>query len=172
MKKLLAWLLCAAMLTAMGTTVAAAQTNDGSAGTGITINGEYVAAAAAATKISVDVVWEELSFTYQDGDKTWDPTKHQDVVAEGAWEDTKKTITVTNHSNASVKAMLSFATDVAELVGTFDKTELLLSTAENTARDAAPSDSAAFGISGGRIAADQKIGTITVTIAKYEEDGI
>ena len=162
MKKLIVFLLTAALLAVLSVP-ALAVTNDGTENTGITVKGEYIPAPSSVT-VSVEVAWEELNFTYQDGDKTWDPARHEEVAGEGAWEDTTKTVTVTNHSNTAIRAVLSFDTTVENLTGHFDKTELVLPTAENTAYAEAPTASAAFGLSGGRITADQKVGTITIRI--------
>ena len=167
MKKLFAAVLAAAMLSGAGIS-AFAETNNGSAGTAITVNGEFVAAGEAAAAVSADIIWDELNFVYQDGNKTWDPSKHEEVATEGAWETDTKTITVTNHSNTNIKATLSFTTGVDGLIGSFDKTEFTLPTAENTTYDAAPAESAEFGISGAGITADQKIGTVTVAITLGE----
>ena len=142
-----------------------AVTNDGTAGTEIKVNGTFIAADDPSVVVSADVTWDELSFTYQDGAKHWDAEKHIDVADEGAWETTKKNITVTNHSNTSIKASFEFAADVEGLNGSFDKTEFDLASAENTTTENAPTDTTAFGISGGAITKDQKIGTITVKIS-------
>lgn len=56
------------------------------------------------------------------------------------------------------------------LNGSFDKTEFDLSSAENTTIENAPTDKTAFGISGGAITKDQKIGTITVKITSDTTD--
>lgn len=56
------------------------------------------------------------------------------------------------------------------LNGSFDKTEFDLVSAENTTIENAPTDTTAFGISGGAITKDQKIGTITVKIASDTSD--
>ncbi len=56
------------------------------------------------------------------------------------------------------------------LNGSFDKTEFDLSSAENTTIENAPTDKTAFGISGGAITKDQKIGTITVKITSDTSD--
>ena len=50
------------------------------------------------------------------------------------------------------------------LNGSFDKTEFDLASAENTTTENAPTGTTSFGISGGAITKDQKIGTITVKI--------
>lgn len=56
------------------------------------------------------------------------------------------------------------------LNGSFDKTEFNLVSAENTTIENAPTDTTAFGISGGAITKDQKIGTITVKITSDTSD--
>lgn len=56
------------------------------------------------------------------------------------------------------------------LNGSFDKTEFDLASAENTTIENAPTDTTAFGISGGSITKDQKIGTITVKITSDTSD--
>lgn len=56
------------------------------------------------------------------------------------------------------------------LNGSFDKTEFDLVSAENTTIENAPTDTNAFGISGGAITKDQKIGTITVKITSDTSD--
>jgi len=56
---------------------------------------------------AVDIEWSNLSFTYQEGAKRWDTTKHEYVDMEGSegrWDESKAVITVTNHSNAAVSA--------------------------------------------------------------------
>lgn len=56
------------------------------------------------------------------------------------------------------------------LNGSFDKTKFDLASAENTTIENAPTDTTAFGISGGAITKDQKIGTITVKITSDTSD--
>lgn len=163
MKKVLTGIMTLSLVASMSVPTFAV-TNDGTAGTEIEVNGSFTAAADPSIVVSADVTWDELSFTYQDGDKHWDAEKHIDVADEGAWETTKKNITVTNHSNTSIKASFEFAADVDGLNGSFDKTEFDLASAEDTTTENAPTDTTAFGISGSAITKDQKIGTITVKI--------
>ena len=56
------------------------------------------------------------------------------------------------------------------LNGSFDKTEFDLASAENTTIENAPTDTTAFGIFGGAITKDQKLGTITVKITSDTSD--
>lgn len=169
MKKILTGIFALTLVASMNFQTFAV-TNDGTAGTEIEVNGTFTAAADPSIVVSADVTWDELSFTYQDGAKHWDAEKHIDVADEGAWETTKKNITVTNHSNTSIKASFEFAADVDGLNGSFDKTEFDIASAENTTIENAPTDTTAFGISGGPITKDQKIGTITVKITSDTSD--
>lgn len=152
--------------------------NDGTSSTDIEVNGVFQAGKEAGVKISVDVSWDEMSFTYVDGDKgEWQPDKHsyaEDAV--GAWENETKTITVTNHSNAAVTATLSFATSVNGLVGSFNENSgtvndgiLMLSRADEGASlgelNNAPTAFAEFGVSGKKITGNTRLGVITVSIA-------
>lgn len=163
MKKILTGIFALTLVASMSFQTFAV-TNDGTAGTEIEVNGTFTAAADPSIVVSADVTWNELSFTYQDGYKHWEAEKHMDVADEGAWETTKKNITVTNHSNTSIKASFEFPANVEGLNGSFDKTEFDLASAENTTTENAPTGTTSFGISGGAITKDQKIGTITVKI--------
>ena len=163
MKKILTGILALALAASMAVPAFAAN-NDGTSGTSIDVTGTFTAAADPAIVVSADITWDEMSFVYQDGAKHWDAATHQDVADEGAWEAAKKTITVKNHSNVGIKASFAFASDVEGLIGTLDKSEFALASAEGTTLDDAPTDYTAFGISGTKITESQKLGTITVTI--------
>ena len=141
----------------------------------ITVTGVYQAGTTADEKISVDIVWEAMNFTYTAPSQgTWNPTTHAyEGATEGGWSDNTPSITVKNHSNVAVNATLDFTADVAGVVGTFTETSgtandkvLELATAEGTEVSAAPTATANFGISGAAIDADKTLGTITVTVAK------
>ena len=174
MKKILSIILALAMALSMSVTAFAA-TNDGTSGTDITVNGTYTPGTAADEKISVDIVWEAMNFTYTAPSQgTWNPAAHAyEGATEGGWSDNTPSITVKNHSNVAVNATLDFKADVAGVVGTFTETSgtandkvLELATAEGTEVSAAPTATANFGISGAAIDADKTLGTITVTVAK------
>ena len=174
MKKILSIILALAMALSMSVTAFAA-TNDGTSGTDITVNGTYTPGTAADEKISVDIVWEAMNFTYTAPSQgTWNPATHAyEGATEGGWSDNTPSITVKNHSNVAVNATLDFKADVAGVVGTFTETSgtandkvLELATAEGTEVSAAPTATANFGISGAAIDADKTLGTITVTVAK------
>ena len=174
MKKTLSIILALVMALSLSVTAFAA-TNDGTQDTEITVNGSFVSGTAADEKISVDIVWEAMNFTYTAPSQgTWNPATHAyEGATEGGWSDNTPSITVKNHSNVAVNATLDFKADVAGVVGTFTETSgtandkvLELATAEGTEVSAAPTATANFGISGAAIDADKTLGTITVTVAK------
>ena len=138
-----------------------------------TVTGVYQAGTAADEKISVDIVWDAMDFTYTAPSQgTWNPATHAyDGATAGGWSDNTPGITVKNHSNVAVNATLGFTPDVAGVVGTFTEASgtandniLELATAEGTTVANAPTATANFGISGAAIDADKALGTITVTI--------
>ena len=177
MKKTLSIILALVLALSLSVTAFAA-TNDGSSPTDITVNGTYTPGTAADEKISVDIAWEAMDFTYTaESQGTWNPATHTyEGQAAGGWSDNTPAITVTNHSNVAVNATLGFTADVTGVVGTFAEASgtendniLNLATAEGTEVENAPTATANFGISGAAIDADQKLGTITVSIAKAVE---
>ena len=144
----------------------------------ITITGVYQAGTTADDKISVDIVWDAMDFTYTAPSQgTWNPATHAyDGQTAGGWSDSTPAITVTNHSNVAVNATLGFTADVDGVIGTFTEASgtendsiLELATAEGTTVENAPTATANFGISGAAIDADKTLGTITVAIAKAVE---
>ena len=177
MKKLLTGIISLALAASMTVPAFAANnaTLDGTTGNDITVNGKYQAGPAAADVISVDLVWEAMDFTYTAPSKgDWNAKDHKyENAVGGGWAATSGTnpkITVTNHSNTSIKASFKFTADIAGVDGTFTKDSLVLATAENTERANAPKDETAFSVDGTGIDADKDIGTITVTVAKYDSE--
>ena len=148
----------------------------------ITVTGVYQAGTTADEKISVDIVWDAMDFTYTAPSQgTWNPATHAyEGQAAGGWSDNTPAITVKNHSNVALNATLGFTADVAGVIGTFTEASgtandniLELATAVDTEVSNAPTATANFGISGAAIDADKTLGTITVTIKNaidtYEE---
>ena len=175
MKKLLAGILSLALAASMSVPAFAANTatNDGTSGTDITVNGTYQAGAPADDVISVDLVWDDMTFTYTAPSKgDWNVTEHKyENATAGGWAATSGTnpkITVTNHSNVEVIASFAFAADVSGLDGRFGNKELFLKTAENTTVENAPNAKTTFSLSGEGINEDKALGTITVTIGKFD----
>ena len=172
MKKLVSMLAVAALTCTMGTTAFAAdqdgvKTGDYTAD----VNGTYQVGGSGAVVYSVDIAWTDMSFTYTGaGEGTWDPETHQySGSSEGAWTASDDSITVTNHSNAAVKATAKFEADSGyeSTSMEFGNNGATVATAEGTQVSAAPS--ATITVTPGGTLADTanggKIGTITVTIA-------
>lgn len=80
------------------------------------IVGDYTVGANAQSMVSVDITWEEMSFTYTTSSAgDWNPEEHcYDNAVAGAWSDNRPAITVTNHSNVAISASFSFAQDAAQ----------------------------------------------------------
>ena len=172
MKKFLASAFAFALAISISVTAFAANTdtNDGTKGTDIAVNGTYQAAEAPADVISVDIVWDAMDFTYTAPSKgTWNASTHEyENATEGGWAATSGTdpkITVTNHSNLNVQANFAFNGTVDGLNGSFTKTALVLDSAEGTELSNAPTGETAFSVSGSAIDADKSLGTITVTVS-------
>ena len=88
MKKFLSVILALVMALSLSVTAFAA-TNDGSSPTEITVNGTYTPGTAADEKISVDIVWEAMDFTYTGASQgTWNSATHAyEGATEGGWSD-------------------------------------------------------------------------------------
>ena len=175
MKKLVSMLAVAALTCTMGTTALAAdqdgvKTGDYTAD----VKGTYQAGGSGAVVYSVDIAWTDMSFTYTGaGEGTWDPETHQySGSSEGAWTASDDSITVTNHSNAAVKATAKFEADSGyeSTTMTFGNNEATVATAVGTEVASAPSATITVTPSGtlAQSANGGKIGTITVSIAAAE----
>lgn len=170
MKKWMTSILVLALATTLCLPALAAGNNarltDEQTSTTIDVIGNFTASAEPDAVISADVTWDNLTFTYKDGDKTWDAENHRDIVGEGGWVAEQKTITVTNHSNIAISAEFGFSAKTVGIVGTFTKTEIQLDSAVGIVREDAPTDHVEFSISGSKISSDQQIGTISVTVGE------
>ncbi len=175
MKKLFVMILAVAMLCTASVAVSATTISSITSGnsTSQSVTGKYVAGSATVPVYSVDISWGSMEFTYTDASLgTWDPTSHTyNGSREAVWScvgDANK-ITVTNHSNAGVKATFSYAaaTGFDAVSGSFDKEEITLDSAIGTAVAAAPSDTATLTLAGALskdTADNTQIGSVTVTL--------
>lgn len=183
MKKFFKSTLAVAMVMSMGCTAFAADspiTGVGAESKTIDVMGKYDASqgpdGTSNEVISVDIAWENLTFTFTG---KWDPDEHTYGSGNGWKTDEKGQITVKNHSNVAVEAALSFADafEDKEIIGTFTETsgtsndnKLELVTAVGTSKDAPPTATAEFTLSGKdapTTGADAvKVGTITVALSK------
>ena len=185
MKKLIASILAAALFCSMSVAVFAASSIESVNGTdSADVKGTYRAGSASATVYSVDIEWGSMEFTYTAGSAgTWNPETHtNDGGANGVWSAADNTVTVTNHSNAAVDAVLSYVKEAAyadisgsfaEISGTSNDGKLELATAVGTDIDDAPTATAELKLDGELASGvtDTKIGTITVTITEHTTSG-
>ena len=174
MKKLVSMLAVAALTCTMGTTAFAAdQDGVGTGSYNTDVKGTYQAGSSGAV-YSVDIAWTDMSFTYTGaGEGTWDPETHQySGSSEGAWTASNDSITVTNHSNAAVKATASYQAETGyeSTTMTFGENNgNTIATAVGTQVGEAPSATITVTPSGD-LPADTNgtIGSVTLTIAAAE----
>ena len=140
----------------------------------ITIGGKYKKSRGGEKKISVDIEWESMSFTYYDVDKKiWNPEIHDYDEQPRGWSANQKIITVTNHSNIQIRADFSFNGSTG-IIGSFSEESLTLESADdkkyNTpdaqGKYAAPKSKTCFKIDSESeaIAHDMPLGIISVNI--------
>ena len=175
MKKMISLLAAAALTCTMGTTAFAADQDGVNTGSySADVKGTYQAGGSDAV-YSVDIAWTDMSFIYTGaGEGTWDPETHQySGSSEGAWTASNDSITVTNHSNAAVKATASYQAETGyeSTTMTFGENNgNTIATAVGTQVGEAPSATITV-TPGGTLAESAdggKIGTITVSIAAAE----
>ena len=172
LKKITSLLAAAALTCAMGTT-AFAEDGVGTGNYNADVKGTYQAGDASAPVYSVDITWEDMSFTYTAaGEGTWNPETHEyDDASEASWSSSKN-ITVTNHSNAAVTATAAFQADTGytDVTMTFGENNgNTIATAVGTQVGEAPSATITVTPSGD-LPADTNgtIGSVTLTIAAAE----
>ena len=174
MKKFFALALALALTFAMAVTCFAATAKiknlPGTAEENITIT--YSEGGSSAILYGVDVVFEDMNFTYTAASQgTWDIETHTyKDVAEATWNKTSATVKVTNHSNAPIVATVAYEKAEGYEGGVQVEVEdatLNLGSAVGTAVAEAPNAVATVKISGDAAAGDtaKVIGTITVSIA-------
>ena len=174
MKKLFATALALAMVLSLSTTALAAGNVNG-AGVGsqdpIDVTAKYNDDATEPTVYSVDLTWEDMTFTYNESDtRTWDPDTHTytDTTSAG-WDKTTAAVTATNHSNAEVKVSFTYTPqgDTGVTASMSKDSFKLAAGVENKPNEAA-TDSSILTITGtpnnSVTAEGVTIGTLTVTI--------
>lgn len=127
------------------------------------------------TVYSVVVTWDSLDFTYNFGEAdVWDPDEHNyssnGAGTEGRWSNNSSVITVTNHSNAAIRAKASFAGEAQSLTrndvtASISNPSFTVASAVGLAVTAAPKGTFTCTVSGvPSVTSDFNIGTITITI--------
>ena len=174
MKKFFALALALALTLALSVTCFAANAELDALGEKATndVNVTYQAGGTSATVYGVDVVFDDMSFTYTAASQgTWDPDSHTYKDIEAAtWNKTSANIKVTNHSNAAVAVAVTYA-NVQGYEGAVEASisngTFTLNSAVDTTTANAPTNTAVLNISGAAASTDNntKIGTVTVTIS-------
>ena len=174
MKKLIATALALTMTLSLSTTALAAGNVDG-AGTGpqepIDVTAKYNDGATEPTVYSVDLTWEDMTFTYSEsGSRTWDPDTHTytDTTSAG-WDKTAAAVTATNHSNTEVTVSFTYTPQAdTDVTATMSKDSFKLAAGVENKPNEAATDSSILTITGtpnnSVTAEGVTIGTITVTI--------
>ena len=176
MKKLIATALALTMTLSLSTTALAGGNVDG-AGLGsqdpIDVTAKYNDDATEPTVYSVDLTWEDMTFTYNEsGTRTWDPDTHTytDTTSAG-WDKVTAAVTATNHSNTKVTVSFTYTPQgTTGVTASMSKLSFILyAGVENKPNDAS-TNSSLLTINGstkpnGSVTAEGvTIGTITVTI--------
>ena len=176
MKKLIATALALTMTLSLSTTALAAGNVDG-AGVGsqdpIDVTAKYNDSATDPTVYSVDLTWEDMTFTYNEsGTRTWDPDTHTytDTTSAG-WDKVTAAVTATNHSNTEVTVSFTYTPQGATGVNaSMSKDSFKLAAGVENKPNEAATDSSNLTIDSRTkpnatvSAAGTVIGTITVTI--------
>ena len=162
------------LIPATSFTIQSEQSGDGTGSYSAEVKGTYHPGGSGAVVYSVDIAWTDMNFTYTGaGEGTWNPETHQySGSSEGAWTASNDSITVTNHSNAAVKATASYQAETGyeSTTMTFGNNGATVATAVDTTVQNAPSATITV-TPGGTLAESAnggKIGTITVSIAAAE----
>ena len=177
MKKLIATALALTMTLSLSTTALAAGNVDG-AGVGsqvpIDVTAKYNDSATEPTVYSVDLTWEDMTFTYNEsGTRTWDPDTHTytDTTSAG-WDKVTAAVTATNHSNAPVTVKFDYTPQGATgVTASMSKLSFILAAGVENKPNEAATNSSLLTIKGdtkpnGSVTAKGvTIGTITVSIA-------
>ena len=176
MKKLIATALALTMTLSLSTTALAGGNVDG-AGVGsqdpIDVTAKYNDDATEPTVYSVDLTWEDMTFTYNEsGTRIWDPDTHTytDSTSVG-WDKFTAKVTATNHSNANVTVTFDYTPqgDTGVTAYMSKQSFILYAGVENYPNDAS-TNSSLLTIDGNSkpnssvTAEGVTIGTITVTI--------
>lgn len=167
-KRKMAFILALALCTSSMT--AFAETSNGTSPANIEVKGKFVAASGGGTVIAADVTWDDMTFTYQDGDEVWNPDTHAYEVTDGGWTNETKNINITNHSNTGLLIYTDYDAEYEDVDFSIDKDIVSLPTAEGTAPADAPKATIKIGVSGEAIQEDEKLGSIFVSIYENYAD--
>ena len=177
MKKMFAILLAVAVICALSVTALAATiTPEGLASKDVT--GQYQAGSADVQGYKVAIAWGDMTFKYTDATRTWNTTDLEWDESGAGWTvvDNSNTITLTNSSSEDIKATFTFAAAQGSgITGKFtDEEGTDLTNNQITVGNALPAQgqttgsaknaTAKFVVTGGTLAANATLGSISVSI--------
>ena len=124
--------------------------NDTDSSSEIDVNIYYDGDLTEKTVYSVDVIWDDISFTYNAGYVQWNPEKHSYDSLDGdeGWTDSVGNIKIVNHSNIGVLINVDFeqaSTPNGTAVINIGKPQFTLDSADGTAVADAPKNNAVVG---------------------------
>ena len=135
-----------------------------------TVTAKYVGPSYSTDVYGVDVEFGAMEFTYTAAQQgTWDPDTHSYTGAAAAtWTADGNTVEVTNHSNVDITVTVAYANaqGVTGVTGTVTNGTFDLAAGVVDAYDDAATGTATLTLAGEIAAANDAIGTVTVSIAK------
>ena len=99
------------LLTVIGTTAFAAETDETISGNSKEVLASYEEGTQDRTIISVDISWEQMSFTYKgESAPAWNPEEHryEGEATEAGWAPGTGLITIRNNSNTLLQAQIGY----------------------------------------------------------------
>ena len=116
MKKSIALILILTLMVAMSATVSATEPTENISGNSQEVLASYEEGTQDKTIISVDISWEQMSFTYKgESVPTWNAEEHryEGEAAEAGWAPGEGIITIRNNSNAVLQAQIKYTAESA-----------------------------------------------------------
>lgn len=116
MKRSIALVLILALVVAMSATVSATEATENISGNSQEVLASYEEGKQDKTIISVDISWEQMSFTYNgESAPAWNAEEHryEGEATEAGWAPGNGLITIRNNSNTIIQAMTSYKPESA-----------------------------------------------------------
>ena len=170
MKKVFLSLISSAIILSLSLAAFAQSVTNQGGSQSIDVKAKTVIAEEEAS-YSVDIVWDDMTFTYEKNVE-WNPQNHTYTETnEGKWNKDTATVTVTNHSNVPVDVSITYnAEGDTGISGTITNGNATLAKGEVGNHSGADKLVSTLTISGvpSDIVTNEgiKIGSITVTIGK------
>ncbi len=110
MKRIIGTILTLTMVMGLSVTAFASETVGQNGSQSIDVTAKYSAAVTTPDVYSVDIAWEDMTFTYSEaGTMDWEPATHtyKENITAG-WDKESADVTVTNHSNVAVDVTFGY----------------------------------------------------------------